>query len=153
MEVFLALAVLLFSWLALASTNFETIEIVDREHCATGPHAANWQNGHLSLSSLEEGNVGSEFGLHHTLQNFEAETRTADGIAPPRILARREPKTESCGYTELSDDVLNRYRCYADDLARLREELDLTPDHKPIEGDEGSSPIIGAVFARSPGRS
>lgn len=152
MEVFLILAVLLFSCLALASTRFETIDILSREHGATGLHAANWQNGHLSFGSLEEANAGNEFGLHHTLQNFEAETRTADGIAPPRILARREPKAESYGYTELSDDVLNRYRCYADDLARLREELNLTPDHEPIKVDDGSSPVIGAVFARSPGR-
>ncbi|RGP42118.1 hypothetical protein BPTFM16_02429 [Altererythrobacter insulae] len=153
MEVFLILAVLLFSCLTLASTTFEATDIVSREHYATGSHAAIRQNGHLSLRPLEDDDIGNEFGLHHTLQNFETETRKADGIAPPRILARRESEGGSWGYTELSDDVLNRYRCYADDLARLREELNLTPDHEPIAGDDGTSPVIGAVFARSPGRS
>ena len=58
------------------------------------------------------------------------------GIEQPRVLSRREQLEPVVYAADIDDDVFNRYRCYAKDLARLREELAYRPHLTYSSGQE-----------------
>lgn len=91
-------------------------------------------------------------GLHLSLQAYQRGDRAIEAIDAPRILARREVLHDQGQCAELSSDVIDRYRCFADDLARLRKEklrVPATGTNKGKHSHSASFRWSGATKGRS----
>ena len=123
MEEAIVIGVLLISCVVLGITMLGDAELRETESRIADTHFE-WSG--LESDTPRDVSDRQVQGLH-SLPVFHRMDQPPEAIEAPRILARQNPPVSPDSYDELSDDVFNRYRYFADELSRLREELAYSP--------------------------
>lgn len=158
MEETIVIGVLLISCVILGITMLGDAEIREAESSV-----AEAQSDWFGLADVTPAIMtGDHAGEQRSRPVYNRAGEPLEPIEEPRILARHSQVALPDNSPELSDDVLNRYRYFADDLSRLREELAYSPvraatlvmqRQNRAERSEASltrhtAPPIGTAFAQ-----
>lgn len=158
MEEYVVIGVLLISCVVLGITMLDDTELRETES-----GFAETQFEWLGLEGdIPQEMTGRYAQVMQSFRHFRRDGETQDQIEAPKILARNNSSASEDNHGELSEGVLSRYRCFADDLSRLREELAYSPVRAATAmmqrqdwAEQSVSPApcrvavpIGAVFAQ-----